>query len=85
MKRWALEIDVKRCINCSNCVLATKDEYFGNVFPGYSAEQPHEGVETIKIVRHVRGDGSFSSHGLVAWSWLAAKCRLAICPIVGCV
>ena len=40
MKRWALEIDVKRCINCSNCVLATKDEYFGNVFPGYSAEQP---------------------------------------------
>lgn len=60
MKRWALEIDVKRCINCSNCVLATKDEYFGNVFPGYSAEQPHEGVETIKIVRHVRGDGSFT-------------------------
>jgi Fe-S-cluster-containing dehydrogenase component len=60
MKRWALEIDVKRCINCSNCVLATKDEYFGNVFPGYSAEQPQEGVETIKIVRHVRGDGSFT-------------------------
>jgi Fe-S-cluster-containing dehydrogenase component len=60
MKRWALEIDVKLCINCSNCVLATKDEYFGNVFPGYSAEQPPEGVETIKIERHVRGDGSFT-------------------------
>jgi Fe-S-cluster-containing dehydrogenase component len=60
MKRWALEIDVKRCVNCSNCILATKDEYVGNVFPGYSAEQPPEGVETIKIVRHVRGDGSFT-------------------------
>jgi Fe-S-cluster-containing dehydrogenase component len=60
MTRWALEIDVKRCINCSNCVLATKDEYVGNVFPGYSAEQPPEGVETIKIVRHVRGDGSLT-------------------------
>ena len=58
MKRWALEIDVKRCINCSNCILATKDEYVGNVFPGYSAEQPPEGIETIKIVRHVRGEGS---------------------------
>jgi Fe-S-cluster-containing dehydrogenase component len=60
MKRWALEIDVKLCINCSNCVLATKDEYFGNVFPGYSAEQPPEGVDTIKIDRHVRGSGSFT-------------------------
>jgi Fe-S-cluster-containing dehydrogenase component len=58
MKRWALEIDVKKCINCSNCVLATKDEYVGNVFPGYSAEQPPEGAETIKIERHVRGDGA---------------------------
>ena len=58
MKRWALEIDVKRCINCANCILATKDEYVGNVFPGYSAEQPPEGIETIKIVRHVRGEGS---------------------------
>lgn len=61
MKRWALEIDVKLCINCSNCILATKDEYAGNVFSGYSAEQPPEGVETIKIVRHVRGDGSFTN------------------------
>lgn len=60
MKRWALEIDINLCINCSNCVLATKDEYVGNEFPGYSAEQPPEGVETIKIERHVRGDGSFT-------------------------
>lgn len=60
MKRWALEIDVNLCINCSNCVLATKDEYVGNVFPGYSAEQPPEGVETIKIDRHVRGSGSLT-------------------------
>jgi Fe-S-cluster-containing dehydrogenase component len=60
MKRWALEIDVKLCINCSNCVLATKDEYVGNVFPGYSAKQPAEGIETIKVERHVRGHGSLA-------------------------
>jgi Fe-S-cluster-containing dehydrogenase component len=60
MKQWVLEIDVKLCINCSNCILATKDEYVGNVFPGYSAEQPSEGIETIKIVRHVRGSGSLT-------------------------
>ena len=50
MKRWALEIDVKLCINCSNCVLATKDEYVGNVFRGYSAEQPSEGILNLLSV-----------------------------------
>src|SRR6266567_3927000 len=30
-----------------------------------------------------RGDGSFHSQGLVVWSWLAARWRLAIWPIVG--
>ena len=55
---WALVIDVSLCINCRNCVLATKDEYSGNAFPGYAAPQPPEGLETIRIERHVRGEGS---------------------------
>lgn len=61
MKRWSMVVDVDRCINCANCILATKDEYCGNVFPGYSAEQPPGGVETIKLERHVRGEGSLIS------------------------
>ncbi|KXU82402.1 oxidoreductase [Paraburkholderia monticola] len=58
MSGRALIIDVSLCINCRNCVLATKDEYVGNTFPGYSAPHPPEGLETIRIERHVRGAGS---------------------------
>lgn len=55
---WALVIDVSLCINCRNCVIATKDEYSGNTFPGYSAPHPPEGLETIRVERHVRGEGA---------------------------
>ncbi|MGF6780993.1 4Fe-4S dicluster domain-containing protein [Paraburkholderia sp. GAS334] len=58
MTGWALIIDVSLCINCRNCVIATKDEYSGNAFPGYSAPHPPEGLETIRIERHVRGEGT---------------------------
>ncbi|WP_231110481.1 4Fe-4S dicluster domain-containing protein [Burkholderia territorii] len=58
MTGQALIVDVSLCINCRNCVLATKDEYTGNAFPGYAAPQPPEGPETIRIERHVRGEGS---------------------------
>jgi Fe-S-cluster-containing dehydrogenase component len=58
MSGWALVIDVSLCINCRNCVIATKDEYAGNTFPGYSAPHPPEGLETIRIERHVRGEGA---------------------------
>jgi Fe-S-cluster-containing dehydrogenase component len=58
MTGWALIIDVSLCINCRNCVMATKDEYAGNAFPGYSAPHPPEGLETIRIERHVRGEGT---------------------------
>ena len=58
MSGWALVVDVSLCINCRNCVLATKDEYAGNAFAGYSAPHPPEGLETIRIERHIRGEGS---------------------------
>ena len=58
MSSWALVVDVSLCINCRNCVIATKDEYTGNAFPGYSAPHPPEGLETIRVERHVRGEGS---------------------------
>ena len=43
MKKWNLIIDVDNCNNCHMCTLATKDEYVGNNFPGYSAEMPKRG------------------------------------------
>ncbi|WP_233271731.1 4Fe-4S dicluster domain-containing protein [Paraburkholderia acidiphila] len=58
MSNWALVIDVSLCINCRNCVIATKDEYSGNAFPGYSAPHPPEGLETIRVERQVRGEGT---------------------------
>jgi Fe-S-cluster-containing dehydrogenase component len=58
MTGWALVIDVSLCINCRNCVLATKDEYTGNEFPGYSAPHPPAGLDTIHIERHIRGEGA---------------------------
>lgn len=56
MEKWNLIIDVALCENCNNCVLATKDEYVENNFPGYSAPQPRHGHEWIKIERKVRGE-----------------------------
>lgn len=57
MSQWNLVIDVARCENCNNCVLANKDEYVGNDFPGYSAPQELHGEGTIRIHRRVRGEG----------------------------
>jgi Fe-S-cluster-containing dehydrogenase component len=58
MKKWALRVDVAKCINCHNCVLATKDEHVGNDFPGYAAAQPPHGHEWISIERRTRGSGT---------------------------
>lgn len=58
MSKWLLIVDVARCCNCQNCVIATKDEYVGNNFPGYAAAQPQSGHEWLTIDRHVRGSGS---------------------------
>jgi Fe-S-cluster-containing dehydrogenase component len=57
-QKWNLIVDLDLCINCHNCVLATKDEYVGNDFPGYSAAQPSPGLDTIRIDKHIRGSGS---------------------------
>ncbi|CAM2857432.1 4Fe-4S dicluster domain-containing protein [Vibrio rarus] len=58
MSKWNLIVDVERCENCNNCFLADKDEYCGNDFPGYTAEQPRHGHRWIDIKRRERGSGS---------------------------
>lgn len=55
MKKWNLIVDVERCNNCNNCLIATKDEYSGNDFPGYSAPQPDLGTLWLTVKRHERG------------------------------
>lgn len=58
MNKRALIIDVAKCINCNNCVLATKDEHVGNDYPGYAAALPPQGHEWISIQQRVRGTGT---------------------------
>jgi Fe-S-cluster-containing dehydrogenase component len=55
MKTWNLIFDVDRCNNCNNCLLATKDEYVGNDFPGYSAPLPKLGTLLLTVKRKERG------------------------------
>ena len=68
--RWNLIIDIERCENCNNCVLANKDEFVGNEFPGYSAPQELHGDGTIKVHRRVRGEGH-----MVDAHYLPAMCN----------
>ncbi len=45
-------------MNCNNCVVATKDEFSGNEFPGYAKPYASGTGDLIKINRHDRGSGS---------------------------
>lgn len=55
MKKWNLIFDLALCTGCRNCVVAVKDEYVGNDFPGYSAEMPRHGADWVHIHWHERG------------------------------
>ena len=44
-------IDVAKCENCNNCLLACKDEHVDNDWPGYAAPQPRHGHRWMKIER----------------------------------
>jgi Fe-S-cluster-containing dehydrogenase component len=56
MKSWHLIIDIERCEDCNNCLLACKDEHVGNEWPGYTAEQPRHGQRWMDVVRIERGE-----------------------------
>ncbi len=53
--KWNLIIDLDRCNNCNNCVLAVKDEHVGNDFPGYAAPQPLHGQPWLELKRAEHG------------------------------
>jgi Fe-S-cluster-containing dehydrogenase component len=54
-RRWHLIVDVDRCEDCNNCLLACKDEHVDNEWPGYAAPQPRHGHRWIDILRRERG------------------------------
>lgn len=55
MTKWNLIVHVGRCLNCQNCVIADRDEYVGNDFPGYSAPASAEAPSPFRILRRDRG------------------------------
>lgn len=81
MKRWNLVIDVALCENCNNCVLANKDEYVGNEFPGYSAPHALHGPGTVRLHRQVRGEGHLVDVAYLPT--LCNHCDNAPCMAVG--
>ena len=55
MARYGLVIDISKCIGCYNCFLACRDEFAGNGYKGYSAAQPMEGQNWIRVIEKERG------------------------------
>lgn len=55
MKKWNMIIDVEKCEDCNNCLLACKDEFVGNEWPGYSRPQPNLGQKWMEVKRKERG------------------------------
>lgn len=43
MAKYAMAVDLNKCIGCYNCQVACKDEHVYNSFPGVAAEQPSFG------------------------------------------
>jgi Fe-S-cluster-containing dehydrogenase component len=55
MARYGMVIDINKCIGCYNCFLACRDEFAGNEYKGYSAAQPMEGQNWIRVIEKERG------------------------------
>jgi len=70
MSKWNLIINVGRCENCYNCVIAERDEHVGNDFPGYAAPAAAVGDSPIRILRRVQG-----SPPMVETTYLPVMCN----------
>jgi len=55
MARYGMVIDINKCIGCYNCFLSCRDEFAGNGYKGYSAAQPMEGQNWIRVIEKERG------------------------------
>ena len=70
MNKWNLIINVGRCENCNNCVIADRDEHVGNDFPGYAAPAAAVGDSPIRILRRAQG-----SAPMVETTYLPVMCN----------
>jgi len=57
MKKYVLLVDIEKCSQCYNCVLACKDEHFGNDFPPLSFGCQELGQKWIDMKIVERGVG----------------------------
>jgi len=55
MTRYGMIIDITKCTGCYNCFLACRDEFAGNDYQGYSAAQPMEGMNWMRVIERERG------------------------------
>jgi Fe-S-cluster-containing dehydrogenase component len=58
MKKYALLVDMGNCSQCHACMLACKDEHFGNDFPPYTLGIQELGENWINMRIEERGSGS---------------------------
>lgn len=70
MDKWNLIVNVARCENCHNCVIAERDEHLGNDYPGYAAPASLASEATIRILRRVQG-----SAPMVETTYLPVMCN----------
>jgi len=70
VSKWNLIINVGRCENCHNCVIANRDEHVGNDFPGYAAPAAAVGDSPIRILRRTQG-----SAPMVETTYLPVMCN----------
>jgi len=70
VSKWNLIINVGRCENCYNCVIANRDEHVGNDFPGYAAPAAAVGESPIQILRRTQG-----SAPMVETTYLPVMCN----------
>lgn len=70
MAKWNLIINVGRCENCYNCVIAERDEHVGNDYPGYAAPASLASEAPIRILRRVQGAAP-----LVETTYLPVMCN----------
>lgn len=70
MAKWNLIVNVGRCENCYNCVIAERDEHVGNDYPGYAAPASLASEAPIRILRRVQGAAP-----LVETTYLPVMCN----------
>lgn len=70
MTKWTLVVDLDKCTGCHACVLACKDEFWGNDYTPYSAAQPKFGHFWMRIIERERG----RYPGVVKVTYLPVPC-----------